>query len=110
MDNPFGNRLKELRHLRGLTQEQLAEQCNVSTTSISRWELESRRPNAKNQQKLAEVLCVSLDDFYIQLDLDLPKDVLLNEIISVFQKLNPKEQQFILQISKELHSLNHSAD
>ena len=34
----IGEFLKALRKEKGLTQEQLAEQCNVSRRSVSRWE------------------------------------------------------------------------
>lgn len=110
MDNSFGNRIKELRNLRGLTQEQLAEQCNVSTTSLSRWESGQRRPNIKNQQKLADILCVSIDDFYTELDKNLPQSVILCEILSECQKLDSNEQKFILQIIQGLSSLNQLSE
>lgn len=110
MDNSFGNRIKELRNLRGLTQESLAEQCNVSTTSLSRWELGQRLPNLKNQRKLAEILNVSIDDFYIELSRSLPQNVVLNEILLECQKLDHDEQQFILQIIQGLNKLNKLTD
>ena len=34
----IGSFLKELRKAKGLTQEQLAEQLNVSGRTVSRWE------------------------------------------------------------------------
>lgn len=34
----IGSFLKQLRHEKGLTQEQLAEQLNISNRSVSRWE------------------------------------------------------------------------
>ena len=34
----LGDRVKELRIMREMTQEQVAEKCNVSTSTVSRWE------------------------------------------------------------------------
>ena len=41
----IGEFLKELRKEKGLTQEQLAEQFNVSRRSVSRWETGSNMPD-----------------------------------------------------------------
>ena len=40
----IGEFLKELRKEKGLTQEQLAEQFNVSRRSVSRWETGNNMP------------------------------------------------------------------
>lgn len=34
----FANRLQELRKSKGFSQEYLAEKCNVSRQSVSKWE------------------------------------------------------------------------
>lgn len=41
----IGEFLKELRKEKGLTQEQLAEQFNVSRRSVSRWETGNNMPD-----------------------------------------------------------------
>lgn len=48
--------LKELRKQKGLTQEQLAEQLNVSNRSVSRWETGSSLPDVD--------ILIELADFY----------------------------------------------
>ena len=45
-----------------LTQEQVAERCNVDTTTYQRWENAERKPSAKNRVRLAAALEVSLDE------------------------------------------------
>ena len=52
----IGSFLKNLRKGKGLTQEQLAEQFNVSARTISRWETGSNMPDLS--------LLVELADFY----------------------------------------------
>jgi transcriptional regulator with XRE-family HTH domain len=52
----IGNFLKALRKAQGLTQEQLAEQFNVSTRTVSRWETGSNMPDLS--------ILIELADFY----------------------------------------------
>ena len=51
-----GQFLKKLRNEKGLTQEQLAKQFNVSNRSVSRWETGSNLPDIS--------LLVEIADFY----------------------------------------------
>ncbi len=50
----IGSFLKELRKEKGLTQEQLAEQLNISNRSVSRWETGSNMPDLSMLIILAE--------------------------------------------------------
>jgi len=52
----FGKRLKQLRVLKGLTQEELAEAVGVSTDFISLVERGKRAPSFENLERLAEGL------------------------------------------------------
>jgi transcriptional regulator with XRE-family HTH domain len=52
----IGSFLKELRQSKGITQEQLAEQLNVSNRSVSRWETGNNLPDLS--------LLITLADFY----------------------------------------------
>ena len=54
--------LKELRLKKGLSQEQLAKQLNISSVAICQYELGKRCPNASILKKLAQVLDCSVDD------------------------------------------------
>ena len=44
----LGEKLKKLRKARGLSQEQLADQLNVSRQAISKWELGESIPDTEN--------------------------------------------------------------
>ena len=72
----FREKLTALRKSRGMSQEQLAEELNVSRQSISRWEQGSAMPDAGNLLQLSKIFGVSVDyllhDDYTS-DLDLPK-------------------------------------
>lgn len=58
----IGSFLKELRKEKGLTQEQLAEQFNVSNRSVSRWETGSTLPDISILIELAEFYNVDISD------------------------------------------------
>jgi len=57
----FGNRLRELRKQRNLTQKQLAAQIGVRNSIISFYEMGDRSPSPEVIIKLAAVLHVSTD-------------------------------------------------
>ena len=54
--------LKELRYEKGITQEQLAEQLNVSNRSVSRWETGSTLPDISLLVELAEFYEVDIKE------------------------------------------------
>lgn len=87
-----GNFLKELRKEKKLTQEQLAEQLNVSARTVSRWETGSNMPDIS--------LLVELAEFY---------DVSIPEIIDGERKsenMNEKVKETALKLSDYAESIN----
>ena len=57
----FGERLKELRQAKGLTQRQLADVLSVSGTPVHCWESDKQEPSMTTLVKLSEYFEVSLD-------------------------------------------------
>ena len=57
----FANRLKEARRVRGLSQEELAEQLAVSRQAVGKWEQGQAYPEVETLLSLCAVLNVSLD-------------------------------------------------
>lgn len=58
----LGERLRGLRKARKLTQEDVAGSLHVSRQALSRWENGSACPDSENLVRLAELLCVPLDE------------------------------------------------
>lgn len=52
----FGERLKEARTLRGLTQKQLAEKLNIGSTTVTEYEKNNSEPNMLTISKIMEIL------------------------------------------------------
>ena len=88
----IGEFLKELRKEKGITQEQLAEQFNVSRRSVSRWETGSNMPDI--------TLLVELAEFY---------DVSISEIIDgerKSEKMNEEVKETALKLSDYTETIN----
>lgn len=59
--NKFNERLKELRIEKGLSQNQLAKQLNLSDVAICLWEQNKRVPNLDAVIAIADFFGVSID-------------------------------------------------
>jgi transcriptional regulator with XRE-family HTH domain len=58
----FGNRLRELRHQRGISQEAFADKCGLDRTYISGIERGRRNVALRNLEAIAKALRVSLSE------------------------------------------------
>lgn len=58
----FGEKLKQARETKGITQQTLANQLFVTRQAVSRWECGARFPDLLTARKLSEYLEVSLDE------------------------------------------------
>ncbi|MBZ4665688.1 helix-turn-helix transcriptional regulator [Mahella sp.] len=57
----FGKKLQLLRKQKGLSQEELSEQLEVSRQAISKWELGESLPDTANVMRLSKLFSVSID-------------------------------------------------
>lgn len=60
----LGNKIRELRRARNLTQEQLAASLNISAQAISKWEMSASYPDMTMIPTLAAFFKVSLDELF----------------------------------------------
>jgi transcriptional regulator with XRE-family HTH domain len=60
----LGSRIKELRKLRGLSQERLSEKVGIDPKHLSRIEVGRGFPSLDTLERLANVLNVELKDFF----------------------------------------------
>lgn len=58
----FNEKLQELRKLRGLTQEELAEVLYVSRTAVSKWESGRGYPSIDSLKEISKYFSVSIDE------------------------------------------------
>lgn len=57
----MGNRIKELRKEKKITQAELSKFLNIDQTTVSKWELEKAFPDSKILSILADYFNVSID-------------------------------------------------
>ena len=86
----IGEFLRELRKGKGLTQEQLAEQFNISRRSVSRWETGSNMPDVG--------LLIEIADFF---------DVDIREIIDGERKSENMEKETLKKVAEYADAENH---
>lgn len=92
--NAIGDRLRELREARKLTQRAMAKDLSVAPSTISNWEKGRRQPSISELKRIAEYLNVSLSDFDVQLAQVMTKeeeqDLLVNhQVIDLYDQERP---------------------
>ena len=83
----LGEKLKRLRKSRGLSQEQLAAELNVSRQSISKWELGESKPEIENLIALSEFFNVSIDEL-----------LKINKECTSTSEVSAKEERLIMNV------------
>lgn len=58
-------RIKELRKISGLTQQQLADSLGTARSAVAAWEVEAALPIARDLPRLAKVLSCSISDLFV---------------------------------------------
>ena len=76
----FPQRVKELRNLRGLTQQQMADKLNVSKSIVSCWESGRRVPTMAGMTEIAEIMGVSVNFLIGDTDDVLTYDKNMNDV------------------------------
>lgn len=104
MKDIFSQNLKLFREKLGITQEELAERCNVSASCVSRWESGRWHPSERNQLLLAEIFDIPLASFYLP-DGEPSQSLLIQQIAEVAKGLSEERQEFLLDIARQLKRL-----
>lgn len=58
----FGEKIRQVREEKGMTQQTLADKLYVTRQAVSRWECGARYPDVLTAKKIAEALQVSMDE------------------------------------------------
>jgi len=60
----FGTRIKQLRHEQHISQEELAEKCDLHRTYVGGIERGERNPSLKNIYKIASAFQIELEELF----------------------------------------------
>ena len=99
----IGNRIRELRLQKGMSQTELAEKANLSVPVISDIENSHSKIWLITFSKIAEALGVSANDI---LRLNTPESIagFPEEFAEILKDCSPEETESILQIAKQVKS------
>ena len=93
----IGNKIRELRKQRGITQEQLAESIGISFQAVSKWENNIALPDITLVPVLASYFGVSMDELF---DFNLKEFehavMIITEKAYQYRESNPAESRRIL--------------
>ena len=87
-----GERIQQLRKAAGLSQEQLAEQLDVSRQSVSKWELNDAAPEISKIIALSELFGISTDEL-LKGAKSIPAEAGERESIAAIAHLNAAEKR-----------------
>lgn len=99
----FGKNIKELRLERDMSQKMLAEKIGVTQGAVFFWEKEINEPTVGYIIKLAQIFQVSVDELLsYEIDKNDAENGKRTEIISVFDRLNEKQQDLLICLAREM--------
>ena len=58
----MGEKLRQLRRKKGLSQEAVAKELGISRQAVSKWETDIAQPDLDNLKKICEILEISADE------------------------------------------------
>lgn len=100
--NIIGEKIKEVRQEKNMTQEQLANKLQLSVTFLSRVERGNTNINLKRLLQISEILDVSPGYILTGSNVNI-KRYLKAEFAEIVDKCNIKQQKLIYQISKLIY-------
>ena len=105
----IGNRIRELRISKNMSQKELSELIDVSKSAISKYESDSLEPNIRVQIALAEAFNVTIDYLigYSDENTLAKSDDNITKMIELYKDLN--ENNRILALAKMIELLNEQS-
>ncbi|MBQ8460085.1 helix-turn-helix transcriptional regulator [bacterium] len=97
----LGQKIKEIRKRKKVTQEKLAEVIDVDFGYISKLEVGQNYPSIQTLDKIADALGVNISEFFINInesEIDSEK-----EILNILKTLSDKEKHLLYKIAKSIY-------
>lgn len=100
----IGNKIKELRLLKNMTQSDLADLLKTTKQTIGRYENGSRRANQDTLFELADIFGKNIDDFFPKEDNSSSTKTILNNIFNKLEE--PRQDKVVAYAKSELDDQN----
>ena len=110
MDKEVINRLRKLRLYKGITQEKLAEELNISRSKVSNWETGRRYISIDDAIILSNYFDVSLDRLLNPKALSKDEYIKISELFFSNPKLNFKEKEETLKEIRKIFLISNSEE
>ena len=98
----LGTKIKYLRKRNNLSQEQLAELCNLHPTYIGQLERGEKNASIGSIYKISKSLNISLSDLFLNIDNTEDTDLISKEIYSISITQSEEQQKRILNVIKAM--------
>ncbi len=105
----LGKKLKEIRKSKGFTQQELAEMCNIHTTTIAMIEIGQRKPSLKTIDAFVSSLDINysdLFDFNNEYNIEKSDDELKIELGRVIADFNRTMLKHLIVYAKSIKELS----
>ncbi|PER90948.1 XRE family transcriptional regulator [Bacillus cereus] len=101
MGSIFGSRLKELRKVKKMTQQDLADKLELSKSLISKYENGAAKPSYEALEQLANTFDVSTDYLTGQINTyinDNTKEKQINDLLQKFDQLDQQKREKLIKV------------
>jgi len=99
----LGNKIKELRKKRGLTQEELAWKSAISLNFLGQIERGQKKPSIETLRNISDTLEINPSSFFEEISYIPPEeDLLVKKIRSLLRESSEEEKKIIYRIVKSI--------
>ncbi|MBD1865273.1 MULTISPECIES: helix-turn-helix transcriptional regulator [Trichocoleus] len=84
-----GGRIREIRKMKGLSQEALAQAMGTTANTISRWETATYRPTIDDLERLSRFFEITITDFFPPEEE--PDNVQITALLRAAKQLSPDD-------------------
>jgi len=101
-ETTVGNRIRALRHTRGMTQDELAAMCDVSRSAVAQWETDRAGQLRGNITRIADALATSVE-FLLQGER--PSSEIRGDelaLLRLYRDCDDDDQSFLLRTARKL--------
>ncbi|MCA9033120.1 MAG: helix-turn-helix transcriptional regulator [Planctomycetaceae bacterium] len=106
MSVEFGNRLREAREKKGLSQAEMAQKSGLQPSAVSHFESGRRAPSFDNLRKLADALSVTIDFLLGRESEPHSSGPTVQKLFRDFEKLSADDQETVAGFAEMLAAKN----